>query len=35
MDMKTKDERTTREAADWLCTDPPGWKPGKAVVACT
>jgi hypothetical protein len=35
MDMKAEDERTTREAADWLCTNPPGWKPGKAVVACT
>jgi hypothetical protein len=35
MDMKAEDERTAREAADWLCTDPPGWKPGKAVVACT
>jgi hypothetical protein len=35
MDMKAEDERTAREAANWLCTDPPGWKPGKAVVACT
>jgi hypothetical protein len=35
MDMRTEDRRTAREAADWLCTDPPGWKPGKAVVACT
>ena len=35
MDMKAEEERTAREAADWLCTDPPGWKPGKAVVACT
>jgi hypothetical protein len=35
MDMKAEDERTAREAADWLCTDPSGWKPGKAVVACT
>jgi hypothetical protein len=35
MDMKAEDKRTAREAADWLCTDPPGWKPGKAVVACT
>jgi len=34
MDMKAEDHRTSREAANWLCTDPPGWKPGKAVVAC-
>jgi len=34
MDMKVEDQRTSREAANWLCTDPPGWKPGKAVVAC-
>jgi hypothetical protein len=34
MDMKAGDQRTSREAANWLCTDPPGWKPGKAVVAC-
>ena len=35
MDMKAEERRTSREAADWLCTDPPNWKPGKAVVACT
>ena len=35
MDMKTREQRTEREAADWLCTDPPGWRPGEAVVACT
>jgi hypothetical protein len=35
MDMKTGEKRTEREAADWLCTDPPGWRPGEAVVACT
>src|SRR5829696_236368 len=35
MDMRENDHRTEREAADWLCTDPPGWKPGDAVVACT
>jgi hypothetical protein len=34
MDMRAEDHRTAREAANWLCTDPPGWKPGKAVVAC-
>jgi hypothetical protein len=35
MDMKVEEHRTAREAANWLCTDPPGWKPGEAVVACT
>ena len=35
MDMKSQEKRTERDAADWLCTDPPGWRPGKAVVACT
>src|ERR687893_2160137 len=35
MDMKTKEKRTEREASDWLCADPPGWRPGEAVVACT
>jgi hypothetical protein len=35
MDMRTGDKRTSREAVNWLCTDPPGWKPGEAVVACT
>lgn len=34
MDMRTEDHRTDREAANWLCIDPPGWKPGEAVVAC-
>ncbi len=35
MDMKSEDKRTAHEASNWLCKDPPGWKPGKAVVACT
>ena len=35
MDMREEDSRTQREAAAWLCTDPPGWRPGEAVVACT
>jgi len=35
MDMRVEEDRTAREAANWLCKDPPGWKPGKAVVACT
>jgi hypothetical protein len=34
MQMKAGDDRSSREAANWLCTNPPGWKPGKAVVAC-
>jgi hypothetical protein len=34
MDMRAGDRRTSREATGWLCTDPPGWRPGKAVVAC-
>ena len=34
MQMKAGDDRSTHEAASWLCTNPPGWKPGKAVVAC-
>jgi hypothetical protein len=32
--MKAGDDRSSYEAANWLCTDPPGWRPGKAVVAC-
>ena len=35
MDMKSREKSTERDAADWLCTDPPGWRPGEAVVACT
>ena len=34
MQMKAGDNRSSYEAANWLCTTPPGWKPGKAVVAC-
>ena len=34
MDMRKDDRRTERAAAAWLCSDPPGWKPGDAVVAC-
>lgn len=34
MEMRMREDRTPREAAGWLCTDPPGWRPGKAVVAC-
>ncbi len=35
MNMKAQEDRTEREAAAWLCEDPPGWRPGEAVVACT
>src|SRR5215203_6220112 len=34
MQMKAGDDRSSHEAASWLCTNPPGWKPGRAVVAC-
>jgi hypothetical protein len=34
MEMRTGEGRSEREAAGWLCTDPPGWRPGTAVVAC-
>jgi hypothetical protein len=34
MEMKAVDHRTNREATNWLCANRPGWKPGKAVVAC-
>jgi len=34
MEMRAGEKRTAREAAGWLCTDPPGWRPGTAVVAC-
>jgi hypothetical protein len=34
MEMRTDERRTKQDAADWLCTDPPGWRPGTAVVAC-
>jgi hypothetical protein len=34
MEMRARETRTARQAAGWLCTDPPGWKPGTAVVAC-
>lgn len=34
MDMKIGEKRNEREAAAWLCEDPPGWRPGRTVVAC-
>jgi hypothetical protein len=35
MQMKAGDDRSSHEAANWLCANPPGWKPGRAVVACS
>ncbi len=35
MEMRVGETRSERKAAAGLCTDPPGWKPGTAVVACT
>jgi hypothetical protein len=34
MEIRAGEKRTEREAAGWLCEDPPGWRPGAAVVAC-
>jgi hypothetical protein len=34
MEMRMSEDRTPKEAAGWLCIDPPGWRPGEAVVAC-
>jgi hypothetical protein len=34
MEMRRGENRGARQAAGWLCTDPPGWRPGTAVVAC-
>jgi hypothetical protein len=34
MEMRAAERRSVCQAADWLCTDPPGWRPGTAVVAC-
>jgi hypothetical protein len=34
MEMREGDTRSEREASNWLCTDPPGWRPGAAVVTC-
>ena len=34
MEMRAGETRSARVAASWLCTDPPGWRPGEAVVAC-
>jgi hypothetical protein len=34
MEMRAQETRTEREAAAWLCGNPPGWRPGSAVVAC-
>ena len=32
--MEMRGDENLGEAAGWLCTDPPGWSPGDAVVAC-
>lgn len=34
MEMRAGEDRSARDAAKWLCGNPPGWKPGDAVVAC-
>lgn len=34
MEMRTGGDRSAREAARWLCGNPPGWRPGKSIVAC-
>jgi hypothetical protein len=34
MEMRMGEIRSERKAAGWLCKDPPGWRPGTAVVAC-
>jgi hypothetical protein len=34
MEMRAGDTRTPREAAGWLCIEPPGWRPGGALTAC-
>lgn len=34
MEMRPGEKRGAREAARWLCSNPPGWKPGETVVAC-
>ena len=34
IEMRVGEKRTEREAASWLCEDPPGWRPGTVVVAC-
>lgn len=34
MDMRRGETRDSRAAARWLCSNPPGWNPGDAVIAC-
>lgn len=34
MEMRAGEDRSARDAARWLCGNPPGWRPGDAVVAC-
>jgi hypothetical protein len=35
IEMRMREDRTPREAAGWICIDPPGWRPDEAVVACS
>jgi hypothetical protein len=34
IEMRSEEDRSARDAADWLCEDPPRWRPGENVVAC-
>lgn len=34
MEMLAGETRDSRAASEWLCSNPPGWRPGDAVVAC-
>lgn len=34
MEAGTGEKRDARHATDWLCVRPPGWRPGKGVIAC-
>lgn len=34
IEMRAEERRNLRAAADWLCQNPPGWRPGENVVAC-
>jgi hypothetical protein len=34
MEMRSAESRDARDASAWLCKNPPGWRPGDAVIAC-
>jgi hypothetical protein len=34
IEMRAEEDRGAREAAGWLCENPPGFRPGENVVAC-